>query len=223
MPLGRGGRSKGIVVQSDPGPMIEVFADIWCPFAHVGLREVRTQRDDSGRTDLFIRVRAWPLELVNGAAQDPSATQAHAVEVREQVAPTMFANVALDPFPTSTLQALALVERAYRMDPALGERASFVLRDAMFEEGRDISDPAVLESIATGLGVRMPEAADDAAVLADWHEGQRRGVRGSPHFFCGEVDAFCPSLTITKVPDAGSTITLDTVRLTAFMAQCLAG
>ena len=68
----------------------------------------------------------------------------------------------------------------------MGERVSFALRDALFEEGRDISDPVTLEYLAHDLGVLMPDASDRAAVLADWHEGRRRGVLGSPHFFCGD-------------------------------------
>ena len=46
---------------------IEVFADVLCPFTHVGLRAVAEQRARAGRDDVVIRVRAWPLELVNGA------------------------------------------------------------------------------------------------------------------------------------------------------------
>ena len=36
---------------------IEVYADIWCPFTHVGLRAFAEQRLIAGRTDLAIRVR----------------------------------------------------------------------------------------------------------------------------------------------------------------------
>jgi len=69
---------------------IEVFADIWCPFAHVGLRAIEDQRARAGRTDVAIRVRAWPLELVNGEPLDPTVTGEHAEELRDQVALTLF-------------------------------------------------------------------------------------------------------------------------------------
>jgi hypothetical protein len=36
-------------------------------------------------------------------------------------------------------------------------------------------------------------------VLADWREGQRRGVVGSPHFFVADEGMFCPSLDISRV------------------------
>jgi predicted DsbA family dithiol-disulfide isomerase len=204
------------------GPVIEVFADVWCPFAHVGLRAIEEQRTAAGRSDVAIRVRAWPLELVNGVPLDPRITEEHADELRAQVAPTMFSDLDVDRFPTSTLEALALANRGYRTDLQVGERVSCALRDALFEEGRDISDPVVLEYLAHDLGVVMPDESDRAAVLADWHEGERRGVLGSPHFFCGGTDVFCPSLDITKDPTEGLSVVRDASRLTAFVERCLA-
>ena len=141
---------------------------------------------------MAIRVRAWPLELVNGTPLDPAATQEHAEDLREQVAPELFGHLDVDRFPTSTLEALALANRAYRTGLQVGERVSFALRDALFEEGRDISDPVTLEYLAHDLGVAPPDGSDRAAVLADWDEGRRRGVLGSPHFFCGDSAVFCP-------------------------------
>jgi hypothetical protein len=52
---------------------IEVFADIWCPFTHVGLRAIDEQRWIRARGDVGIVVRSWPLELINGAPMDPVA------------------------------------------------------------------------------------------------------------------------------------------------------
>ena len=128
---------------------MEVFADIWCPFAHVGLQTIHAQRARTGRTDVAIWVRAWPLELVNGAPLDPSVTAEHANELREQVAPNLFRHLDVNRFPSSTLDALALANRAYRTDLQVGERVSFALRDALFEEGRDISDQGTLERPGT--------------------------------------------------------------------------
>ena len=99
---------------------------------------------------------------------------------------------------------------------------SFALRDALFEEGRDISDPVTLEYLARDLGVVMPDESDRTTVLADWGEGQRRGVRGSPHFFCGTTDVFCPTLAITKDPVDGLSVVRDVSRLTEFVERCLA-
>ena len=204
------------------GPVIEVFADIWCPFAHVGLRAIDAQRARAGRSDVAIRVRAWPLELVNGAPLDPVETKEHADDLRRQVAPGLFTHLDVGRFPTSTLEALALANRAYRTGPQVGERVSFALRDALFEEGRDISNPSTLEDLTHAFGVDMPDESDRAAVVADWDEGRRRGVLGSPHFFCGDDGVFCPSLDITKDPVKGLSVVRDVSRLTAFVEQCLA-
>ena len=66
----------------------------------------------------------------------------------------------------------------------------------------------------------MPDASDHAGVLGDWQEGQRRGVLGSPHFFCGGADVFCPTLDISKDPVAGLSVVRDTAQLTAFLDRC---
>lgn len=201
---------------------IEVFTDVWCPFAHVGLRCVVAAREAAGRPDVVIRVRAWPLELVNRAPMDPARAAHHAHDLQEQVAPHLFTHLDLDHFPTSTLEALALTEAAYRVDAALGERMSLAVREELFEHGRDISDPAVLASLAAAIGTPLPEDRDRTAVLNDWHDGQRRGVIGSPHFYCGSRDLFCPSLDITR-DDHGVTIRLDTGVLDAFLTDCFEG
>lgn len=199
---------------------IEVYADVWCPFAHVGLRACDEQRRRYGSATL-IRVRPWPLELVNAAPMDPLTTAAHVEHLREQVAPTMFTDFNPADFPTSTINALALVERAYRLDEALGERASFEVRNALFEEGRNIEDPDVLDDLAERWGVGALDDEDREAVVESWRIGQVRGVRGSPHFFCGRRESFCPSLQITNDPDDAVRIEHDAARLREFLEGCL--
>jgi len=109
--------------RSEPGAatvtIIEVYADIWCPFAHVGLRAVVARRHTLGRDDVGVRVRAWPLELINHAPLDPLATADHVEELRSQV-------------------------------------------------------------------------------LEDLEAGRSRGVQGSPHFFCGQLQSFCPALRMDR-------------------------
>jgi predicted DsbA family dithiol-disulfide isomerase len=217
-------RTRGgtvFAMNTTSSPVIEVFADIWCPFAHVGLRTIRDQRARAGRAEVTIWVRAWPLELVNGAPLDPKTTWEHANELRQQVAPGLFEHLDVNRFPRSTLNALALSNRAYRRETNLGERVSFALRDALFEKGLDVSDSAQIERLARSVGLPMPDESDHAGVIADWHDGQRRGVLGSPHFFCGDADAFCPSLEISKDPVKGVSIAKDLPRLTEFLTRCL--
>jgi predicted DsbA family dithiol-disulfide isomerase len=208
-------------MSSPTGAVIEVFADICCPFAHVGLRAAESLRSRLGRDDVVIRVRAWPLELVNGAPPDPRITRNQADELRRQIAPDLFCHLDVDRFPHSTLEALALANRAHRIDPEVGERVSFALRDALFEEGQDLSDPAVLEWLARDLGVVMPDDSDHAAVLEDWRVGRRMGVLGSPHFVCDDVDVFSPSFDIIGGGGRAMSINREASRLSEFLERCL--
>jgi predicted DsbA family dithiol-disulfide isomerase len=201
--------------------LIEVFADIWCPFAHVGLRAVADERDRRGRDDVVLWVRAWPLELVNGEAMDGHHALVRATALREQVAPNLFAPLDPDNYPSTTLPALALVARAYGVDDRLGEQATFAVREAIFERGEDVADPVVLQRLADDLGVGLPDDADRARVLADYEDGKQRGVKGSPHYFGPGGDAFCPSLQISRDADDQFVIVADSERLLAFVDHCL--
>jgi predicted DsbA family dithiol-disulfide isomerase len=178
--------------------VIEVFADVVCPFAHVGLRAVARRRDELGRDDVRLRIRAWPLELVNGAPLDAHHTAGHVAVLRAEVAPEMFAGFDPERFPATSLPALALVASAYRISDIAGEAVSFAIRDALFEEGRDVSAPEVLAAVAEAFDLSVQDERASADVVADWHEGQARGVKGSPHFFCGANQVFCPSLRISR-------------------------
>ena len=127
--------------------VIEVYADVWCPFAHVGLHYVVERRSALARGDVLLDIRAWPLELVNGAPLDPDITASHVRELRSQVAPHLFGGFNPKHFPTTSLPALACVHAAYRQDLKTGEAMSLALRDALFEEGLDISRPEVLSDL----------------------------------------------------------------------------
>ena len=202
-------------------PTIEVFADLWCPFAHVGLRAVAEERHRLGRDDVVLRVRPWPLELVNGAPMNFASTQEHVADL--VVAPDLFGGLSASSFPSSTLEALAVVEAAYRRDAHLGEQVSLGLRDALFEEGCDLSDPQVLARCARQLGAPPASDVDRAAVLAALDEGRARGVKGSPHFFCGTRDSFCPALDISRDAEGALRVEPRQVALRGFITDCLVG
>jgi 2-hydroxychromene-2-carboxylate isomerase len=102
----------------------------------------------------------------------------------------------------------------------LGEQISLALRDALFEEGRDIADPAVLRGIADPVGLELSSQDGRDEVLADWTVGQERGVLGSPHFFVCDQGFFCPSLDIARI-DGQLRITSDRGALDAFLELSL--
>jgi len=147
-------------------------------------------------------------------------TAEHVDHLRAQVAPDLFSRFNPDHFPHTSLPALALAAAGYRQSDRSGEAISLALRDALFEEGRDISLPDVLASIANTHGVAEPEADDRQTVLKEWHQGQSRGVKGSPHFFCGDCDVFCPSLDISKDDQGHLQLRRDPEAFDAFLAVC---
>lgn len=197
---------------------VEVYADIWCPFTHVGLKRLVARREEFG-VPLEIRAKAWPLELVNGAPLESGLVAEEIEELRVEVATGLFVHFDEQNFPDTTLPALALAESAYEVSPTLGETMSLALRDALFEQGRDVSDPGVLADIATALNVPPAGASHSAAVRELWEEGKTRGVIGSPHFFTPMGGFFCPALDIERV-DGHLRISVDPPAFEAFVESC---
>lgn len=201
--------------------VLEVFADIGCPFAHVGLRRLVARRAELGRDDVVLRVHAWPLELVNGTPLDPALIAEEVDVLRETVAGDLFAGFVQSSFPRSSLPAMDLAEAAYAVDVATGERVSLAIRTALFEEGRDVARPEVLGALAAAHGVTVDAAAARAAVLAEWDAGKARGVRGSPEFFVAGKAWFCPVLDIRRV-DGELQVRVDERSMPEFLAACFA-
>lgn len=206
------------------GPkVIEIFADIWCPFTHVGLHALREELEARRRGDVRIWVRSWPLEWVNGKGMDPAVTLRHISELRDQVAPYLFQEFDGSRFPKSVIPVLALVAKAYKTGYRVGESLSFEMREFLFEQGQDVSEPLVLTQVGRYFDLGPPGPDDYATVVAEWKEGIDRGVMGSPHFFCGDADIFCPSLDIaTQADDVRKSIRSNVDRLGSFIDRCLA-
>jgi predicted DsbA family dithiol-disulfide isomerase len=187
---------------------VEVFADVLCPFTHVGLHTLIDRRVDRGLTEPQMRIRAWPLELVNGQPLDPRHIAAEVAALRESVRPDLFAGFSVEAFPNTSMAAFALAAAADRTgDPGLSEEVGMALRDAVFEKGLDIGRPDVVETIAARFNLEpLGVDATAAAVHADWDEGKERGVIGSPHFFTADGgNWFCPALAISR-DDVGNFI-----------------
>lgn len=202
-------------------PVIEVFADVGCPFAYVGLRRLVARRAELGRDDVTLHVHAWPLELVNGVPLDPAFIAEEVEVLQDTVAPDLFAGFTEAAFPASSLPAMDLVQAAYERDVTTGEQVSLAVRIALFEEGRAVDDAAVLDAIGAAHGVTVDAGAARAGVLADWADGRARGVRGSPEFFVGGAAWFCPVLDISRV-DGVLQVRVDETSMPEFLAACFA-
>jgi 2-hydroxychromene-2-carboxylate isomerase len=109
--------------------------------------------------------------------------------------------------PFNPLAALRLIIAA-----GSDRRAVGTLLDAVFRDGRDVSDPAVIADLAGTLGLADPQAAlADAAVKqrlrenTDW--ASARGIFGVPTLLIGEEifwghDAFDMALDYLERPQA---------------------
>lgn len=199
--------------------VIEVFADVACPFTHVGLRRFVDRRRQLGAAELTLHVRSWPLEVVNGEPMDPGFIAEEIDEIREQVAPDLFVGFDREAFPATSLPALTLAIAAYDAGPSVGEAVSLELRDLLFERGVDIADPDTLSALADAHGIAV-DLSDHRRVLQDHAEGVARGVVGSPHFFTPTGAFFCPSLTVGRDDEGHLRVTPDPVGLEEFMQSC---
>jgi len=203
---------------TDDALTVEVFADVLCPFTHVGLRRFVRRREHSARR-VLLWVRAWPLEVVNGAPLEPGFVADEVAALRAGVAPDLFTGFDTGAFPPTALPALALGAAATRHDAATEEAVALELRTLLFEQGADVADPDVLADVAERFGITV-EPGDADTVVADHREGQLRGVVGSPHFFTPDGSFFCPSLDIRHDDDGTLQVRFDQEGFEEFVGAC---
>lgn len=177
--------------------VVEVWADVTCPFTHVSFRRFSERRDLLGAPEVRLRVRAWPLELVNDAPVDADLIGEEVPQIRHQAAPDLFAGFDARRLPRSVIGLLGMCSLAYEESLEVGEALNLAVRNALFEDGASIGDPDFVASIAAAHGVAVPDAdRSRQAVEDDWAAGREKGVEGSPTFFVGSQKFFCPTLDI---------------------------
>lgn len=196
--------------------IVDVWADVACPFTHVGLVRLTARRDAAG-ADTQFRAHAWPLEWVNGTPLDPQFVAEEIAALRAQVAPDLFTGFDPAAFPSTSVPALALTAAAYARGTDVGERTALAVRDALFERGLDVSEPEVLATLADDLGLG-DLAADADAVRAEFDAGRARGVVGSPYFVVRGEGFFCPSLDISHGDD-GFVVAFDVAAFEEFATR----
>ncbi|CAB4535487.1 unannotated protein [freshwater metagenome] len=199
--------------------MIEVYADIGCPFTHVGLRRFVDRRSELGREDVLLWVRSWPLEVVNEKPLDATFIAEEIEDIRKQLAPELFVGFKSENFPASSLEALTLALAAYEVSPQVGESVSLTLRDLLFEQGVDVGSSEVLAGLAEEFGVTV-EASHQQRVLDDYITGRDRGVIGSPHFFTPTDDFFCPALDVSRDALGNLQVCANEASFDQFISSC---
>lgn len=203
---------------------IEVFADVGCPFTHIGLVRFVEERAARGRSEVHLRVHAWPLEIVNGSPLDPEFIAEEIEEISAQMHGPYFDGFDRGSFPATSLPAMALAAAGYETDDHTGEAISLELRHMLFREGTDIADPEVLAAVAARHSVAFDPGDHDghrSTVMVDYDRGRALGVSGSPHFFTSDGDYFCPALTVGRDDQGQLQVTPDPVAFGAFLDECL--
>ncbi len=198
--------------------IVEVYADITCPFAHVGLKRVVQHVSEMAEPTAVI-VRAWPLEWVNGTPLDVDAVLVKAQALTDQLAVDDFSGLRADAWPNSTIPALNLATSAYGRDAATGLAVSLDLRAALFERGVDVGDPGALARIAAAHDLPAPTTETSDAVQADYDGGLARRVKGSPHYFVASHEFFCPALELGHDVDGHLTARFDADMLADFFTR----
>ena len=199
-----------------------MWADASCPFAHYSLQRFAQRRDLAGADHVRLRVRAWPLELVDGQPLTAEKVESEIPDIRVQVADDLFTGFDPDAFPGSTIGILGAAALAYDAGAETGEAFNLALRTALFEDGEPVGDPSVLSAISEAHGFSLPgDSAARAAVERDFAEGKRLGVEGSPTFVVDGEAYFCPTLKIDHEGDR-LRITVDEPRAQQFFDAALA-
>ncbi len=200
---------------------IEIFADLLCPFAHVGIHKVLAARLDRTGNSPLLWIRAWPLETINHAPWDAQLIAQEVSALRASVAPDLFVGFDEDSFPATSLPALAVASAAYRTNIALGETVSLELRNRLWEHGQDITDSGFLNALCAKHGIAVL-AVDHATIEADHVNGEDRGVKGSPYFIVGDTGYFCPAFNVSH-DDSGFHVEPDSQRFDAFVQKVFRG
>jgi hypothetical protein len=201
---------------------VEVSADLWCPFAYVGL-VAATKYCDELRNRVRLTIRSWPLELVNSGPLSKEKTFANASALRASVAPELFSGIDHWSYPRSTLSALALAAKANVLDLDLGRIVSMHLRHRLFEDGADLSSEDELNVVAKQFN--LERGGNDLLLMEqEYDAGKRRGVKGSPHFFCENgAEIFCPTLDLSRDPQGNLEVVQMASRLHSFLQDCAKG
>jgi predicted DsbA family dithiol-disulfide isomerase len=167
---------------------IEVWSDLLCPFAYVGLLRLRRARARLG-FDVAIEHHTFPLELFNGPhPRRGTDTEAVGLGQIEPEAGFRVWTAADDLYPHTVLLAAEAVHAASAQGLAAGEELDLALRRAFWTESRSISHREVILAVAGAVPQvdvdELAAALDDGRhrkdVMADFAVAQTDAIAGSP-------------------------------------------
>jgi predicted DsbA family dithiol-disulfide isomerase len=130
---------------------IEIWSDLLCPFAYVGLLRLRRARARLG-LDIAIEHHTFPLELFNGPhPRRGTDTEAVGLGQIEPDAGFRVWTAADDLYPHTVLLAAEAVHAASAQSLTAGEELDIALRRAFWTESRSISHRQVILDVADAV------------------------------------------------------------------------
>jgi predicted DsbA family dithiol-disulfide isomerase len=187
-------RSEGIIGLRPPvAPgTVQVWSDLLCPFAYVGLLRFYRSRTKLGLDDTVrVEHRSFPLELFDGPhPRRGTDTEAVGLGRIEPEAQFRIWTEPDDRYPHTVLLAAEAVIAAGAQSHAAGEALDLALRKAFWTHSRSISHRAVILEVAAEAGpvdvALLATALDDgrhrADLMADFAVAQTDAITGSPTF-----------------------------------------
>ena len=186
--------------ETETAPALRVYADYVCPFCYLGyasLSEYREERSEPLATD-------WHPFDIRASERRPDGTIDHTADsgkdeayyeeakrnvrrLAEEYDVEMAGELRKD---VDSYDAQRVALRASEEHPAAFEAFHGAVFEALWQEGRDIGDPAVLADLAAGAGLpdgfvaeTLADDDDSAAELKTAFEDAREfGVTGVPTF-----------------------------------------
>lgn len=181
-----------------PGTIV-VFADLGCPWAHVGVHRLHSARQRLGlEASVGMDVRAFPLEIINAQPTPFKGLQNEIPElaVMEPDAGWELWTADATTWPVTTLLPMEAVEAAKEQSLEASATLDHALRRALFGQSRCISmRHVILDVAATCEGLDVPalvEALDDGRArrpMLDGYTSAAGAIEGSPHYFLADGTA----------------------------------
>jgi len=159
---------------------VTLFTDLNCPFCYsteqrleqLGVGGRVTWRGVEHEPELPVPMARDDREMVAELAEEVEAVRARAPEVE----------IAVPPGKANTAVGLLAAAAALRIDAERGAAFRRAVYRAYWRDGRDISDPAVLDELADDAGLPPRQTRpEDALTVASWRlEWERSPLRGVP-------------------------------------------
>ncbi|HET9900947.1 MAG TPA: DsbA family protein [Actinomycetes bacterium] len=159
---------------------VTLFTDLNCPFCYateqrleqLGVDDTIAWRGVEHEPDLPVPMALDDLDIAAELAEEVRSVRGRAPEVA----------IAVPPGKANTAAGLLATAAALRIDAVRGAAFRQAVYRAFWRDGRDVSDPAVLEALAHDEGLPALRARpEDAVSVASWRlEWERSPLRGVP-------------------------------------------